>query len=151
MTTLRQAEANRGNAQRSTGPKSEAGRAASKWNALKHGLTAASVVIPGEDPAQLDTLHAELLEAWQPADAMEADLVWRMAMAQWQLRRGFVVEAQMFEMQTFCARYDQAQQDAQTAAGLSMAAETAGVLLCLAARHSMRRTRPTFATRPCKR
>jgi hypothetical protein len=117
MSTLRQAEANRENAQRSTGPKSEAGRAASKWNALKHGLTAASVVIPGEDPEQLDTLHAELLEAWEPADAMEADLVWRMAMAQWQLRRSFMVEALMLELQMFRAQHDQAREDLQTASG----------------------------------
>ena len=40
------------NAQRSTGPRTEEGKAASSLNSLKHGLTAKTVVLPGEDPAE---------------------------------------------------------------------------------------------------
>src|SRR5258707_261267 len=51
MSTLKQIEANRLNAQHSTGPRTTEGKSASRLNALKHGLFAADPVIPGEDPA----------------------------------------------------------------------------------------------------
>jgi hypothetical protein len=56
MATLAQITANRANAQRSTGPRSAEGKSASRFNALKHGIDAASVIIPGEDPAVYDSL-----------------------------------------------------------------------------------------------
>ena len=49
MSSTAQAIANIENAQRSTGPRTEAGKAASSHNALKHGLTAQTVLLPGED------------------------------------------------------------------------------------------------------
>ena len=48
MATLAQIHANRLNAQSSTGPRSDQGKAASRFNALKHGIEARSLVIPGE-------------------------------------------------------------------------------------------------------
>jgi len=56
MATAAQIAANRANAQHSTGPRTPEGKTASSMNALKHGADAASVVIPGEDPAQYDRL-----------------------------------------------------------------------------------------------
>jgi hypothetical protein len=62
MSTLKQIDANRQNAQRSTGPRTPAGKAASRFNALKSGIDAQAQVIPGEDPAQLEALLAEYQE-----------------------------------------------------------------------------------------
>jgi hypothetical protein len=50
MATPAQIAANRANAQKSTGPRTAEGKAASRLNALKHGLDAESLIIPGEDP-----------------------------------------------------------------------------------------------------
>jgi hypothetical protein len=49
MTTDAKTDANRRNASRSTGPKTQRGKAASKLNALRHGLTAETVVLPDEN------------------------------------------------------------------------------------------------------
>ena len=59
MSTIKQIEANRANALRSTGPRTEAGKAASSGNALRHGFTARRVVIEGEDPVLFDRLRDE--------------------------------------------------------------------------------------------
>lgn len=49
-----QAESNRRNAEKSTGPRTAEGKAASRRNALKHGLTGAGVVLPHEDAAEVE-------------------------------------------------------------------------------------------------
>jgi hypothetical protein len=58
MPTQAQLNANRLNAQKSTGPTSPEGKATSSLNALKSGIDAWSHIIPGEDPAELETLTA---------------------------------------------------------------------------------------------
>jgi hypothetical protein len=60
MSTEQQQEANRANSLQSTGPKSALGKARSSMNACKHGLTAQTVVIGDEDPAQFDALRKTL-------------------------------------------------------------------------------------------
>ena len=52
--TPRQLAANRANAKRSCGPKTTQGKLRSRLNALQHGLTAAVVVLPGEDTDQYE-------------------------------------------------------------------------------------------------
>ena len=79
MTSQKQIEANRRNAQKSTGPNSPAGRARSKLNALKHGLTAEQVVITGEDPAAFEALRDDLYAHYQPADPVAEHLVEQVA------------------------------------------------------------------------
>lgn len=96
MATQNQIEANRRNAQKSTGPRSVEGKAVSRFNALKTGITAQSMVIPGEDPAELDTLAAEYHDQFQPATALERFLVDALTAADWQLRRLRRVEAQFW-------------------------------------------------------
>ena len=81
------AEINRRNAQRSTGPTSQAGKERSRFNALKHGCRARLPILPGEDPdAYQDRLDA-WIDKFQPRDAVEAYLVERAVHASWQLDR----------------------------------------------------------------
>jgi hypothetical protein len=97
MTTLNQIEANRRNAQRSTGPSTESGRATSAANALKHGLAAEKYLLRDEDKAEFDALHEALRVTWQPATPYEEILVLRIAMSHWRLDRALRAEAGMFD------------------------------------------------------
>src|SRR4051794_39547450 len=88
--------ANRANAQKSTGPRSVEGKSASRFNALKHGIDAASIVIPGEDPADYDALVAQYHREYQPQSASESFHVDTMIRADWQKRRMQTVEADLY-------------------------------------------------------
>ncbi len=80
-------EANRKNAQKSCGPRTQAGKDRSRFNALKHGMRAKLPLLPGEDP---DALQARLV-SWtavcQPADDIDRYLVERAVNVSWQLDR----------------------------------------------------------------
>ena len=93
MASRRQLEANRSNAKRSTGPNSQRGKARSRMNALKHGLTASDIVIGDEDPKHFDALRGGLKAGLRPVGAMEIELVDRVAGLLWRLRRVPVVES----------------------------------------------------------
>jgi hypothetical protein len=97
MATLKQFEANRRNAQHSTGPKTPEGKAAVSMNALRHGLRARSVVLPGEDPQEFHQLCDDLEVEWQPQSRTEQFYVEQMAVSQWKLTRMEVVEVNMFK------------------------------------------------------
>ena len=83
MATPAQLTANRANAQKSTGPRSAEGKSASRFNALKHGLDAQSVIIPGEDPAAYDALAADYRAEWQPTTPSDNFHVDTMIRADW--------------------------------------------------------------------
>jgi hypothetical protein len=97
MATLQQIEANRLNAQKSTGPSSVEGKAAVRFNALKSGIDAQSQVIPGEDPAALAALAAEYHDRYQPATPEVRALVDTLVTAEWLQRRFRALEAQLFQ------------------------------------------------------
>jgi hypothetical protein len=61
MATIRQLNANRENAQLSTGPTSEEGKAHSRGNAVKHGLAGAGIVLDADDTQAV----AQRLDAWR--------------------------------------------------------------------------------------
>src|SRR5208283_747506 len=87
-TSVKQIEANRRNALRSTGPTTPEGKQASRLNALKHGLRAKDVIIPGqEEPAEFEAILRELFEDWEPEGHTETDLVEQIGLAEWRLRR----------------------------------------------------------------
>jgi hypothetical protein len=96
MATPAQITANRANAQKSTGPRSVEGKSASRFNALKHGIDAASIVIPGEDPADYDSLAAAYHRDFRPETPSEAFHVETMLRAAWQKRRLQPVEADLY-------------------------------------------------------
>src|SRR5438445_4938420 len=87
MATLKQIEANRRNALLSTGPKTPEGKAAVRLNALRHGLRAHTVVLPGEKSEAFHQLCDDLEAEWQPQTRTEQLYVEQMAVSQWKLRR----------------------------------------------------------------
>lgn len=81
------AAVNRANAAHSAGPRTQDGKANSKRNSFKHGLYARDLVLPSEDPAELDQLRATLRREHQPANETESILVNEIAEHFWRLRR----------------------------------------------------------------
>ena len=79
MATAAQIEANRRNAQRSTGPKTDRGKARVRRNAFKHGMTARTImpVLPQEDPKELEDRTQQAITAMKPRNPLELDLVCR--------------------------------------------------------------------------
>src|SRR5450759_4868058 len=96
MATPAQIDANRANAQHSTGPSSVEGKSVSRFNALKHGIDAASLVIPGEDPAEYDSLAGAYHRDFRPETPSEEFHVETMLRAAWQKRRLERVEADLY-------------------------------------------------------
>ena len=96
MTTERQIEANRRNARKSAGPTTLEGKAIAKMNALRHGLTAREILIPGERREQFDELLERLAEEIEPNGAIETKLVEQIATNLWRLRRARQIEAGIF-------------------------------------------------------
>jgi hypothetical protein len=98
MPSQRQLNANRRNAQFSTGPRTPEGRAAVGLNALRHGLTAQTTVLPNESPEEFQELLDAFLAEYQPAGPTETLLVEQMAMASWRLRRMRALETGLFAL-----------------------------------------------------
>ena len=87
MATDKQRAANRQNAQKSTGPKTTAGKARSARNAIQHGCYCREVVLPWEDPEVYQELEQAFWDTYNPTDAVEAALVRQMTAAEWKLQR----------------------------------------------------------------
>src|SRR5882757_1562786 len=113
MATENQKAANRQNAQHSSGPKSDEGKKASSRNALKHGLTAKTLVLPNENPDQFQAELAVWLDHDQPTDPVHLGAIERTVEANWKLRRCTKVETAKlsehvrhavvrFELQAYC-------------------------------------------------
>ena len=99
MTSAAQIAANRRNAKRSTGPKTNKGKTTSARNAVQHGLTAEKLVVQDED-AQAWTDYCEALRAqFDPVGPLEDLLVDRIAGCAWRLLRAGHVEASLFRHQ----------------------------------------------------
>lgn len=92
MTSLKQIEANRRNALKSIGPKTEAGKQRSRSNAVRHGLTAETVIAVLEDAQDYKAFEASVTADYDAQSAVERDLVLRLASLLWRLRRATAVE-----------------------------------------------------------
>ncbi len=86
-TQTDRAEINRRNAQKSTGPRTAAGKERSRFNAVKHGMTAKTLVLPGEDPEALQHRLDGWTESLKPRNDLEQYLVERAVRVSWQLDR----------------------------------------------------------------
>ena len=113
MGTDAQNEANRRNAQESTGPRTAHGKSVSRMNALKHGLTAISVVIPGEDPAEFETLRSAIRDVLRPVGWRESEIVERVTAYIWRLRRTFRAEGGIYLVQQAKVELQSAQRKIQ--------------------------------------
>jgi len=98
MATRAQIDANRRNAQKSTGPNTPEGKARSSRNGLRHGLTAKTCMLVGEDPDALLDLLEELREKYDPRDTDEEFLIERMAKARCRYNRIMPLEAAIFNL-----------------------------------------------------
>ena len=99
MTSYRQIEANRRNALKSTGPKTEGGKQVSRCNAVRHGLTAETVLSALEDAEDYKAFEAAITADYDAQSAVERELVLRLASILWRLRRATTMETGLFEIQ----------------------------------------------------
>ncbi|HEY2013368.1 MAG TPA: hypothetical protein VGH38_07695, partial [Bryobacteraceae bacterium] len=96
MSTQKQTDANRRNARHSTGPRSEAGRARAAMNALKSGLHAQSMILPGENPAELQNLIGEYHDYHAPHSPEARAYCDKLAHGEWLSRRFGKIEVKLF-------------------------------------------------------
>ncbi len=99
MTSFKQIEANRRNAQRSTGPITEEGKLQSRCNAVRHGLTAETVIGALEDAEDYRAFEAAIIADYGAESAVERELVLRLASLLWRLRRATTIETGLFEIE----------------------------------------------------
>ena len=99
MTSFRQWQANRNNAHKSTGPMTEDGKRSSRCNAVRHGLTAETVIGALEDAEDYKAFEAAIIADYDAQSAVERELVLRLASALWRLRRATTIETGLFEIQ----------------------------------------------------
>ena len=99
MTSFRQCAANRRNALRSTGPKSLEGKRSSRRNAVRHGLTAETVIDGLEDTEDYRGFEAAIISDYNAETAVERELVLRLASLLWRLRRIIAIETDLFQIQ----------------------------------------------------
>ena len=99
MTSFRQFEANRINALKSTGPKSLEGKRISRRNAIRHGLTAETVIDGLEDSEDYRGFEAAIISDYDAQTAVERELVLRLASLLWRLLRIIAIETDLFQIQ----------------------------------------------------
>jgi hypothetical protein len=99
VTSFRQIEANRRNALRSTGPTTEDGKRRSRQNAVRHGLSAETVVEIAEDIDDYRGFEAAVIADYDARTAVERELVLRLASLLWRLRRATMIETELLKIQ----------------------------------------------------
>ena len=114
MTSFRQIEANRRNAKLSTGPVTEEGKRRSRQNAVRHGLTAETVIDALEDAADYAAFEMAVTADYDAQSAVERELVLRLASLLWRLRRATAIESGLFKIQArHLLQFRQRRQDHQ--------------------------------------
>ncbi len=97
MTSLKQIEANRRNALKSTGPITSEGKERSRCNAIRHGLAAETVIGSLEDADDYEAFEAAVIADYDAETAVQRELVLRLASVLWRLRRSTAIESALFE------------------------------------------------------
>ena len=100
MASVRQVEANRRNALMSTGPQTEAGKKRSRCNAVRHGLTAETIIVGLEDAEDYKAFELSVTADFDAQTAVERELVLRLASLLWRLRRAVAIETGLLQIQS---------------------------------------------------
>jgi hypothetical protein len=100
MSSLKQIEANRRNALKSSGPTTPEGKRRSRCNAVRHGLTAETVIAMIENAEDYQAFEATVTSDYDAESAVERELVLRLASVLWRLRRATGIETAIFESVT---------------------------------------------------
>ena len=87
MTSPLKSETARINGAKSRGPKTDQGLAHSSMNAVKHGLTAKTLILPNENPDRFRELFNGYFELFRPINQKEIELVSAIVAARWRLSR----------------------------------------------------------------
>src|SRR5271168_3738742 len=99
MTSWEQFQANRLNAIKSTGPRTEEGKRISRRNAVRHGLTAETVIDRLEDSEDYRGFEAAIVADYDAETAVERELVLRLASLLWRIRRATSIETNLLRTQ----------------------------------------------------
>jgi len=102
MISEKQLTANRENAKKSTGPKTEETKKIVSQNALRHGLTGQVTLMPDEDRTAHDNFCAAIVASLAPEGALEIQLAQAIAEDNWRANRGRAVETNLFALGAFC-------------------------------------------------
>ena len=97
MSTKAQIKANQQNAEKSTGPQTDEGKAAVSQNAVKHGLFATKTVITGENPADYELFRDKMLAELTPSGMLESVLAERIVSLSWRLQRTEQIQNEVFD------------------------------------------------------
>jgi hypothetical protein len=97
MSSFKQIEANRRNALKSTGPTTPEGKQRSRCNAIRHGLTAETVIAVLENSDDYEAFERTVISDYDAETAVERELVLRLASVLWRLRRATGIESGLFE------------------------------------------------------
>ncbi len=95
MASDRQVAANRRNAAKSTGPRSKRGKEVVSKNAMRHGLSAQQVLVPGESEEEFEALIQKLISEFEPEGEFELQLVERISTCIWRQRRIYRIESEV--------------------------------------------------------
>src|ERR1700748_1964293 len=99
MSSFRQIKPNRRNARLNTGPVTEEGKSRSPQNALRHGLTAETVIDALEDAEDYAAFEMAVAGDYDAQSAVARELVLRLASLWWRLRRATAIETGLFRIQ----------------------------------------------------
>src|SRR5215510_13342880 len=97
MSSFKQIQANRLNTLKSTGPKTSQGKERSRYNAIRHGLSAETVIVGLEDAHDYKAFEATVIADYDAQSAVERELVLRLASVLWRLRRATGIETSLFQ------------------------------------------------------
>ena len=89
----------RTNGSKSAGAKTPEGLQKSAQNSLRHGLAAKTLVLSNESQTKFDELMEAFIQKFQPADAVELDLITEMVAARWRLRRIWIIQTAAIDLQ----------------------------------------------------